>query len=289
MLQRMVIAGTVLLVLAVFVCGWEKTASYVAGIRGWANDEADDRVPLRLERARIGALIRQEHEKVLGFGDRIAGLEAQRDGMARHIEGAQRKLSEEKELLKRIKTMLDEGRDEYTIGRQTYSYAEVNADALQRLRATEEMQEAIDEDSSQLRTLDTAIQQADSRQGEARRRLGELRGALARLDQRNVNADARLQIAALVDSIAATALPVDSELERAVRNYERRIGAKERRADARLGDSGPFRIDYSAEIVMEDASDAIGRLFNPAAAPEPVAAARLPRLPAAEVLEGVKE
>ncbi len=262
-LKRIGIVVGVLFVLALIVFGWEKTVSYMAGTRRVLNAEADDRVPMQLERARIEALVQKQGEQILAFEDRVADLEGRREGMARAIQEANRKLSAERELLRRIKDLLQEGREQYSIGRQTYSFAEVNADALERLGRIQQMQEAIEFDEALRAELDVAIKQGISSLAESRGRLVELRSALVRLEQRNVNAEMRMQVAQLVNAITAAPLSADSELENAMRNYERRVGAKERRASARLAaDSGQFRIDYSAVIITQDAAAEIDRFLS---------------------------
>ncbi len=262
MIKRILVGLGVFFLLALFVFGWERSVSYLAGTRRVLHAEADDRVPMQLERARIEALIEKEAEKILAFEDRTADLTGRREGMARTIQEAKRKLDAELQLLQRIKEMLDEDREEYLIGSQTYSFPEVNADALDRVAKVQQMQEALEFDESLLAELDTAIKQGRGNLSESRRRLGELRHALARLEQRNVNADIRLQVAQLVNSIASAPLSASSELENAMRNYERRVGVKENRAASRLMDNGSFRIDYSATIVTQDASAEIDRFLN---------------------------
>ncbi len=290
MLKKVVIAVVILFVLAVIVLGWDKTTSYISGTRQVLHQEVDDRTPMRLEKARIEVLISQEQAKLVAFEDKVAELEGQRDIAARSVEEARRDLAAEMELLKRIKALLDEEREHYTIGRATYSFAEVNADALERLQQVERMQEAIAFHESLLTDLDAAIRQGASSLGEARKRLTELKNGLARLEQRNVNAEIREQVAQLANAVAGAPLSADSELEKAMRNYERRIGAKERRATARLSTGmGQFRIDYSSAMVTQDAASEIDRLLSAGSAAKPVAEARQARPLLGEVLEDMQE
>jgi orotate phosphoribosyltransferase-like protein len=241
---------------------------------------------MKLESARIAALMQKENESILGYEDKICDLEARRESTARTIADAQKELQGELDLLKRIKSLLDERRPQYTIGRNTYSQAEVNADALQRLESAKRMQEGITFNESLLADLDTAIKQGRASLGEARKRLGELNTAMARLETRNVNADVRLEVAQLTNAIAGAPLSASSELEKAVRNYDRRVGQKERRAVTRLATSnGQFRIDYSAAMVTQDASTEIERLLNDGSAVEPVEKTPQTRPSAAEALQ----
>lgn len=263
MLKRIVIAVGIVFVLAVIVLGWEKTTSYVAGTREVINQEADDRAPMRLERARIEALIQKEQQNVLAFEDKVADLVGRRQATARGIEEARSKLLFEMDLLKRIKALLDEKRQKYVIGRQTYSFAEVNADALERVQEVDRMREGVSFNEGLVADLDAAIKQGRSGLAEAGKRLAELKSGMARLGQRNVNADIRLQVAQLANAIAGAPLSADSELEKAVRNFERRVSTKERHANARLSAGmGQFRIDYAPMIVTQDASAEITRMLG---------------------------
>ena len=263
MLKKVIIAVGIVLLLAVLVLGWDKTTSYVAGTRQVLNEEANDRSPMRLERARIEVLIQQEQERMLAFEDKVADLAGRRDETARAIEEANQKLAAERNLLKRIKALLDEKRDQYHIGRNTYTYAEVNADALERVQEAQRMQETVAFHEALLADLDTAIGQGHANLEEARKRLAELKNGVARLEQRNVNADIRLQVVQLANAVAGAPLSADSELEEAVKNFERRVGTKERRATSRLSAGmGQFRIDYASAIVTQDATAEIDRMLN---------------------------
>jgi chromosome segregation ATPase len=290
MLKRITIAVGIVLVLAVLVLGWDKTASYVAGTRQVINEEADDRSPMRLEKARIEVLIQKEQENILAFEDKVVDLEGRRDETARGIEEANKKLAAEKDLLKRIKALLDEKRDQYTIGRNNYTYAEVNADALERVEEVQRMQEAVTFNETLLADLDAAVKQGHSSLGEASKRLAELRNGVARLEQRNVNADIRLQVAQLANAVAGAPVSADSPLEEVVRNFERRVSTKERRATSRLSAGmGQFRIDYSAAIVTQDAAAEIDRMLAAGSGPSPVTEAPRSRPSVPEALENTQQ
>lgn len=263
MFRKVIIASGIIFVLMLLVFGWEKSWSYVKGTQQVLNAEADDRAPMKLESARITALIDKENEAVLGHQDKIDDLEARREATARSIAASQKNLAAEMELLRRIKSMLDKKEDKYTIGRNTFTYAEVNADALERLQAVKRMRETVAFNDTLLGDLDSAVKQGRASLGEANKRMDELKNALARLDARNVTADVRLEVAKLISSVAGAPLPADSELERAVRNYDRRVSQKERRAESHLNaGGGQFRIDYSAAVVTQDASSEIGQMLS---------------------------
>jgi DNA repair exonuclease SbcCD ATPase subunit len=290
MLKKIIIAVGIVFVLAVLVLGWEKTYSYVAGTRHVLNEEADGRSPMRLEKARIEVLIQKEQENILVFEDKVADLEGRRDETARGIEEANKKLASEKDLLKRIKALLDEKREQYTIGPNTYTYAEVNADALERVEEVRRIQEAVAFHETLLADLDTGIRKGHSSLCEARNRLTELKNGLARLEQRDVNARIRLQVAKLANAVAGAPLPADSELEKVMRNLERRVSAEERRATAQLSAGmGRFRIDYSAAMVTQDASAEIDRLLVAVTGSNPVTEAPCSRPSVVEVLENTQK
>ena len=202
MLKKIIIAAAVVLVLAIVIFGWPKTWSYLCGTQQILNEEVDDRTPMRLESARITALIQKENEAVLSYEDSICDLEARRDSTMRAIEEARKKLQAEMDLLKRIKALLDEKREQYTIGRNTYTYAEVNADALERIEAVKRMQEDIAFKQSLVNDLDRAVKQGRGSLADAHKRLAELNNAMERLHARDANADVRLQVAKLTNAIA---------------------------------------------------------------------------------------
>ena len=261
MVKKILVTTAVLGGLVLLVLGWDKTWSYVKGTRQAINDQVDDNTPLSLEKSRIDTMIQEEQKNIFGFEDKVAELEARRDSAVRLIADARKRLAGEMELLKRIKGMLDGGNTSYQIGHSQYTRAEVNADALERIEAVKRIQETIDFNDSLRLDLDKAINQGRGSLAEARKRVGELKNAIVRLDVRDANAEVRLEMARLTSAIAGAPLTTDSELEKAVRNYDRRVGQKERRAASTLaGNGNPFRIDYSSSVVTENASAEITRL-----------------------------
>ena len=290
MLKKLIIFVTVILVLTVVVFGWPKTWSYLQGTQQIINDEFDDRTPMRLESARINALIQKENAAVLSYEDSICDLEARRDSTMRSIEEARKKLQAEMDLLKRIKSLLGEKCEQYTIGRNTYSYAEVNADALERVETVKRTQEDIAFNQSLVDDLDRAVKQGRGSLADAHKRLVELRNGMERLRARDANANVRLQVAKLTNAIAGAPLSAESELEKAIGNYERRVGTKERRAASRLMNSGgQFKIDYSAAMVTQDASIEIDQLLGEEPVNKPITS-DLQTLPsAAEALKDVPQ
>jgi hypothetical protein len=290
MWKQVLIVIAVVAGLALLVFGWDKSWSYVKGTQQVVNEEVDERSPMRFENARITSLIEKENSNVLTYEDRICDLEARRDGAARAVAEGQKRLQAEGDLLKRIKGLLDEKRERYVIGPCQYTYAEVNADALERLEALKRMQEDITFNESLVRDLDTSIKQGRGSLAESRKRLVELNHAMVRLEARNANADVRLEVAKLANAIAGAPLAADSELEKACHNYERRVAQKERRAESRLAaGKGQFRIDYSAAMVTQDASAEIAHLLG-GKAPEAVPAEAPKSKPsAADALESKSE
>jgi len=286
MWKGILVGIAVVAVLAVMVFGLEKSWSYIEGTKQVINEEVDDRAPMRLESARVTALVRKENEDVLAYEDKLCDLGARRDAAARAVEEGRKRLQAEMDLLGRIKALLDEKRDQYVIGRNTYTYAEVNADALERLEGLKRMEEAIAFNESLIRDLDQAIKQGRGSLAESRKRLAELKSAMTRLETRNTNADLRLEVAKLANAIAGAPLSADSELEKAFQNYERRVSQKERRAESRLAAGhNQFRIDYEAAMVTQDAAGEIGRFLDAGRSQDPTATSPDSKPSPVEVME----
>lgn len=263
MLRTVAVVVAVVLFLALFVFGWDKSWSYVKGTQRVVNEEVDSRAPMRLEVARVKSLIDKQNQIILEHEDKILNLESRRQATAKLIAEAQEKLSNETELLRRIKALLDENREEYQIGRVVYSRAEVSNDSLQRLEAVKKMQETTAFHENLLADLDVATKQGRTSLTEARQHLVELKNAVARLEVRDSNAELRLEVARLTNAVAGAPLTADSELEKAYRNLESRVAQKENQAGAKLTElQGQFRIDYSGAIATRDASAEIGKLLE---------------------------
>ena len=289
MLKKVLVGGGAVLLLAVFVFGWERTVSYVDGAREYANTELDDKVPMDLEASRIQVLIRKENEWIISYEDKVADLEGRRDGATRKIDEAKRQLVRQVATLQRVKTLLDQKKARYTIGGDSYSFAEVNNDALKRLKDVKTIQETIAFHESLVRDLDVVVKQGRGNLAECHKKLVELASAMERLEAKDANADVRLELAKLANSLSGAPLVANSELEKAYRNYQRRVEQKERRATSRLSaGKAAYRIDYDAAFVTEDASSEIGKLLaGPTEASRPPVEAPVQKPDATDALENV--
>jgi chromosome segregation ATPase len=262
-----VLAVLVALVIGVF--GWDKAQSYGKAIPVTIQQQVDNKTPMVLEKNRIQVLIGKANSDILIHQDKICELQARRDTLGREIDCATRKLCGEMELLKRIKEMLAEKCESYVIGCRTYSFAEVNSDALERVKTVERLQEDITFRKSLGEDLDRGIRQGQDNLVQTRKQLAELRNLVERLETREATANIRLELARLTDAATGSPLSQDSELEKAIANYTQRITHKERQAEFSLTNgNGQSRIDYTKTIVSQDAIGEIDKILNPSQQPE---------------------
>ena len=263
MVKKLIVGFIIVFSLSVIVLGWDKTVSYFEGAKEQANKELDEKVPMEFESSRIQALIRTENERIFDYEDRIGDLEGRQDSAKRKIDDAKKQLAGQMATLKKIKTLLDQKEEKYKIGNNIYSFAEVNNDALSRLKDVSNLKETIAFHESLVNDLDGAIKQGRGNLGECRKKLVELTTTVESLKARNANADIRMEVASLANSLAGAPLAADNELEKAFRNYERRVSQKESRATSRLNSGkANYRIDYDTAFVTEDAATEIGKFFG---------------------------
>ena len=258
MLRHIVIGIVIVAVLALLVFGAERSVSYVKGTRAIITERVDDSSPMVLEAARVRALMDSQSERILRYEDKTADLQARAELTAQSVTELHKRLSEQKQLLIRIKALLDEKKEAYVIGGHEYTRAEVNADALSRLEDSKRLQEEIEFQQSLLGDLNKAIDQGDKTLVAVRQKQHQLKDQLVRLEARNANADLRNEVATLTNSLASSPLTANSELEHAFQNYARRVAKKERRAGSRLSAASTRHlIDYSSSITTRDAASEI--------------------------------
>lgn len=245
-------------VVAVLVLGSEKVASYVKGGRELVNEQVDKKSPMRLENARIRTMMRDEKQNIAEYEGKLCDLKARQDVAQENIVQLSSELEHEKSVLKRAQDLLEQEKAEYSIGGQAYTYAEVNADAIKRLEECKKLKKDVKFKQSLVRDIDAAIKQGAHNLGESRDVLAKLGNKLERLETRNAHADARTELAKLTGSLSSSSLGVDSEIEKAFHNYEQRVKQKERRASSKLSEANTSHlIDYSADVITDDASKAI--------------------------------
>lgn len=262
-MKRIIIGIVVVVFAAILIFGIGKTVSYLAGAKKWINDEVDENMPMSFEIKKIEALIEKEGSTIQAYNDKVCDIDGRATSLKKNISTLKGRLDDEKALLARIKSMLDEKKEFYDIGGRKYTYAEVNRDALARVEGANRIQKDIEIKEKLRHEFNIVIKEAKTNLVTARQRLTTLKGTLETLEARNANADIRLEVARLVNSIENSGFGSDSEIEKAVAQYESRVAQKERRASARLGDAtSAGRIDYSGSIVTKEASAEIEHLLD---------------------------
>jgi len=244
------------------ILGLDKTRSYLKGTSQIVREEVDDYSPLRLQAARIRHLIGDTVQRIFIYEDKVSDLEGRAEIVERTVSDLRQKFRSEKQLLEKIKEMLESNRKEYMIGDATYTFKEVNADALLRLKAIEQIQENIVFQESLRQDQEKAITQGKAQLVKARMNQVSLKNKLEQLESRNVNADLQMEVAHMTADITGSLLTSDSELETAFANYERRVAMKERRVDARLIPSVSNLINYEFGLDTQNAVSKIERFLK---------------------------
>lgn len=265
MLKKILIGVVIVFSLSIIVLGWDKTVSYVEGGREHTNKELDKKVPLEFEVSRAQALMRKETDRISGYECKLADLAGRRDLTSRKIKEVQAQLVGKKATLRKIMTLLEQKKEQYQIGPNVYTFAEVNNDALARLQDVRKMEENVAFHESLVHDLDGAIKQGRSNLVECRSKLAELNSKIEHLRVRNTNANIRGEVAKLANSLVGAPLLADSELEKVTANIERQVVTNERRVEARLNSGkANYKIDYDAVFMLEDAATEIGNYLGQA-------------------------
>ena len=280
-MKNILIVLAAVFVAAVVVLGGEKTLSYLRGGRILASEHVDANSPMRLEAARVRALLDGSRQKAVAYEDRVFDLQGRAETSSQTVASLRAKLADEKRALEKARGLLAEARESYVISGRTYSHNEVSADAMKRIEECRRLEQDIAFQESLARDLAQGQEQGRKNLSEARRSLKQLETELARLETRNVNADVRLEIAALANGVSGAPIGAESsELDRAFKNYERRVSQKERQAASRLATANTAHmIDYSESTAPADTPAAITAFLGDAPTPaesavEPGAAAR---------------
>ncbi len=286
-MKSIVIVASIVLVLGLVVLGGEKTWSYAKGGQRMINEKVDQTSPMPLEAARIRALMDRENERVLQYEDKVLDLQGRAEATQKSVAEFTKKLDGEKQLIEQIGTLLAKRQERYLIGGHEYSLAEVNSDALGRVEACKKTQEDIEFQKSLLHDLNLAVEQGRQSLGEAKKKYTELGGQLARLETRNANADIRMEVATLTNSLTSAPVSGNSALEDAFKNYERRVAQKERRAVSRLAaTNAPHLINYDSNMVTQDAVPEIDRFLKSSSAQPPSSQTPETKPPASDAVQG---
>ena len=265
-MKTIVTVIAVVLLLAFLILGVEKTISYAKGGKRIINEEIDHNSPMRLEVARIQALMSDESEKIISYESKIGNLVGRVEQTKQRISDQSRNFGGEKKLLIKIKELLDNKKEKYVIGGQEYSFAEVSNDALSRVEACKKMEQDIGFQGSIVRDLTKAMGQGKKLIAEARTKHSELSAKLEHLKARNQNANIRLEVATLTAGLTDASFAPNSELVKSFKNYEDRVSQKESRAAAMLSQANTAHlIDYSTSVVVDDAATEIGNYLSPGA------------------------
>ena len=260
-MKKFLIFGVVAALAVLSVFGFEKTWSYVRGGRTLVNEELVDKTPLKLEAARLHALLDSEAEKIAEYEDLVADLESRDQAAARTASDLEHRLAGQSEILRKARSMLAVRQASYVIAGRNYSSAEVSRDAVSRLELCQQLRQQAEFQDSLHNDLEKAVTQGHATLVDARHHYDELKNALARLELRDDNAEARTQVAQLAAALHGSPLGPTSELEKGFQNYERRVVRKEREAVNAGSGGNPALIDYSSSAAT-DAVTQIDGFFN---------------------------
>lgn len=136
-----IIVGIVIACLVVFIFGKE-TISYFGGARHYANAAVKDNIPPEFEIARLKSMLNRLDSVIEKRRSALVDMQLQAETLEKEIVNRKAKLAAEKAVLQRVAQMLAEKQDSYVIGGITYSFAEVDADAVikaERFKQDQEM------------------------------------------------------------------------------------------------------------------------------------------------------
>ncbi|MCG2661715.1 MAG: hypothetical protein L6437_15895 [Kiritimatiellae bacterium] len=127
--KTLIIVGIVIACLVLFVFGKE-TMSYFLGARQYANTAIKESIPPEFEIARLKSMLNRLDTVIEKRRSALVEMQLQAEALEKEVENRKARLSNDKALLQRVAQMLAEKHESYVIGGITYSFAEVDADAL---------------------------------------------------------------------------------------------------------------------------------------------------------------
>ena len=124
-----IIVGIVIVCLVIFIFGKE-TMSYFHGARQYANTSIKDSIPPEFEIARLKSMLTRLDSIIERRREALVEMQIQAENLEKEVKHRKTRLIEDRSLLARVADILAKKRDTYVIGDLSYSYAEIDADAV---------------------------------------------------------------------------------------------------------------------------------------------------------------
>ncbi len=227
------IVGAILLAVAVF--GGRTVVSYVATGKRLVMQEAQARVPFRVEIERLRTMVAGLDDTVLRHEKRLIEQEVDLEYLQKEVARRESALRQAENSLKEVRNLLAENRPVYVIGGRSYAAEDLRRDALARVDAYRGAREVLDVRKATLETLEQAVELGRRQIREARARKQQYVDMIARLQAENVKLQAKKELAATVGGLVSQDTKGDFEAARAL--YDRlrkRLEVENRMIDAHL-------------------------------------------------------
>lgn len=259
-MKKLIGIAVVVAIVLVVVFGWDNFKSYASATKQRASDIVAENVSPEFEQARIKSLLSSKREEVENFKAQVTGLDGKIEIENQVIARAEEVLAQRKVDLAKAGALLKENKETYIIVGKEFSKAEVNLDAQARLGCIENLQAKIAFHQTLVATLLDTSKKSKVGLQEAVAKIQDFDQKLEELKAREVNAQIQASIASMSDEMTSFSMDItgDSQLQKSMSNYERKIIAKESRGSlisdvAVINYNAPKPVDATSTIDQIDA------------------------------------
>lgn len=259
-LKALLSVGIVVVCLALFVFG-KDALSYLAGARQYTGAAVKNRIPAEFEISRLKTMLTRLDGTIEDRREALIDMQLRAEALEREITGRRRALAVDRTALQKALVLLENGRQSYVISGETYSYAEVDADARIKSDRSRQDAELLDARENTLKQFNMSINDSlkifSDAEVERQRLANSVQGLEIRVNSLTIMQQMRAGREYGTDVSLGKAY---TGIEKAISDLEKRLAKQERLLDIRK--TGVNGIDYAKNEVQSSGLEAIREVLR---------------------------
>ncbi len=251
MLKKIGIAVVVVAVIGVFIWGVDGFKGAIGGSRKMVKDAINENTSSKFDVGRIEVLMRKNGAEIEDFTEQVTDLKSKMTVEEGKIVKLETEKTEQLKALAIAGALLKEKKETYIINKESYSFAQVDANANSRLAYVTSIDERVSFSRSLIADLDITYKNCQADLIEARKIFGNRQGELKKLQAREVNAEIKARARKLKGELEGLSSSITSmsALTEAFNIYEKKVAKKERNASDIGGPVNAISIPYNTNTV----------------------------------------
>ena len=251
MLKNLGITAVIVVIIGVFIWGFDGFKGAIGGSRKIIKDTVNNNTSTRFDVGRIEVLMKKSGEDIDNFAYQVKDLKSKMTVEEKKIAKLETEKTEQLKALAMAKELLSQKKEEYIINKEIYTFAQVDANASGRMKYVKIIDERVAFSKSLITDLDVTYKNCQASIIEARKIYGDKQGEFNKLQAREINASIKERAKKLKGELEGLSSTITSQsaLTDAFNTYEKKVTKKELNAEVDEGPINVISISYNIDSV----------------------------------------